>query len=113
MKRALITGVAGQDGSCLAECLLDKEYEVHGMFCRCPTFQYRRIEHLYVDAHEPNARLFLRAGDLSEGSGIRHVLEKAQPDGVYKLAAQSHVRISSDQAEYTGRCDRIRMPAHV
>ena len=101
MKKALITGITGQDGSYLAEFLLEKGYEVHGIFRRCSTFNTDRIDHLYVDAHEPDARMFLHAGDLSDGTGLRHILEKVQPDEVYNLAAQSHVRVSFDQPEYT------------
>jgi len=101
MKKALITGITGQDGSYLAEFLLAKDYEVHGIFRRCSTFNTDRIDHLYVDAHEPGARLFLHAGDMADGTGLRHVIEKVQPDEIYNLAAQSHVRISFDQPEYT------------
>jgi len=101
MKKALITGITGQDGSYLAELLLDKGYEVHGIFRRCSTFNTDRIEHLYVDAHDPSARLFLHAGDVADGTGLRHIIEMVQPDEVYNLAAQSHVRISFDQPEYT------------
>jgi GDPmannose 4,6-dehydratase len=101
MKKALITGITGQDGSYLAEFLLDKGYEVHGIFRRCSTFNTDRIEHLYVDAHDPEARLFLHAGDVADGTGLRHIIEKVRPDEVYNLAAQSHVRISFDQPEYT------------
>src|SRR5690349_4258805 len=100
-KSALITGITGQDGSYLAEFLLEKGYEVHGIFRRCSTFNTDRIDHIYVDAHEPGARMFLHAGDLSDGTGLRHILEKVQPDEVYNLGAQSHVRISFDQPEYT------------
>lgn len=101
MKRALITGITGQDGSYLAEFLLEKGYEVHGIFRRCSTFNTDRLDHIYVDAHEPGARLFLHAGDLADGTGLRHIVEKVQPDEVYNLGAQSHVRISFDQPEYT------------
>jgi GDPmannose 4,6-dehydratase len=101
MKRALITGITGQDGSYLAELLLDKGYEVHGIFRRCSTFNTDRIDHIYVDAHEPGARFFLHAGDLADGTGLRRIVEKVQPDEVYNLGAQSHVRVSFDQAEYT------------
>jgi GDPmannose 4,6-dehydratase len=101
MKKALITGITGQDGSYLAEFLLDKCYQVHGIFRRCSTFNTDRIEHLYVDAHDPSARLFLHAGDVADGSGLRHIIDKVAPDEVYNLAAQSHVRISFDQPEYT------------
>jgi len=101
MNRALITGITGQDGSYLAELLLSEEYEVHGIVRRCSTFNTTRIDHIYVDAHEPDARLFLHAGDMSDGTGLRHILEKVQPDEVYNLAAQSHVRVSFEQPEYT------------
>ena len=101
MKRALITGITGQDGSYLAELLLDKGYEVHGLVRRSSTFNTGRIDHIYVDAHEPGVRLFLHAGDLADGTGLRHVIERVQPDEVYNLGAQSHVRISFDQPEYT------------
>jgi len=101
MKRALITGITGQDGSYLTEFLLEKGYEVHGIFRRCSTFNTDRIDHLYVDAHDPSARLFLHAGDVADGTGLRHIIEKVRPDEVYNLAAQSHVRISFDQPEYT------------
>src|SRR5919107_4379134 len=101
MKKALISGITGQDGSYLAEFLLGKGYEVHGIVRRCSTFNTARVDHLYVDAHEPDARLFLHAGDMSDGTGLRHILEKVQPDEIYNLAAQSHVRISFDQPEYT------------
>jgi GDPmannose 4,6-dehydratase len=101
MKKALITGITGQDGSYLAELLLSKGYEVHGIVRRCSTFNTSRIDHIYVDAHEPGARLFLHAGDLADGTGIRHIVESVQPDEVYNLAAQSHVRVSFDQPEYT------------
>ena len=101
MKKALITGITGQDGSYLAELLLSKGYEVHGMFRRASTFNTSRIDHLYVDAHEPDARMILHAGDMADGTGLRHVIEQVQPDEVYNLAAQSHVRVSFDQPEYT------------
>jgi GDPmannose 4,6-dehydratase len=101
MKKALITGITGQDGSYLTEFLLGKGYEVHGIFRRCSTFNTDRIDHLYVDAHDPSARLFLHAGDVADGTGLRHIIGKVQPDEVYNLAAQSHVRISFDQPEYT------------
>ena len=87
MKKALITGITGQDGSYLAEFLLEKGYEVHGIVCRCSTFNTDRIDHLYVDAHEPDARMFLHAGDLADGTGLRHIVEQVQPDEVYNLGA--------------------------
>jgi GDPmannose 4,6-dehydratase len=101
-KRALITGITGQDGSYLAELLLDKGYEVHGVIRRASTFNTHRLDHLYVDAHEPEARLFLHYGDLTDGTRLVTLLTKVQPDEVYHLAAQTHVRVSFDEPEYTG-----------
>jgi GDPmannose 4,6-dehydratase len=101
-KKALITGITGQDGSYLAELLLDKGYEVHGLIRRASTFNTRRIEHLYVDPHETDARLFLHYGDLTDGTRLITLLTKVQPDEVYHLAAQSHVRVSFDEPEFTG-----------
>jgi GDPmannose 4,6-dehydratase len=100
--RALITGITGQDGSYLAELLLEKGYEVHGLIRRASTFNTRRIEHLYVDPHDPGARLFLHYADLTDSSRLITLLSKVQPDEVYHLAAQSHVRVSFDEPEYTG-----------
>jgi len=101
MKKALITGITGQDGSYLAELLLEKGYEVHGVIRRASTFNTDRIDHLYVDAHDPSARMFLHYGDLSDSSGLRMLLERVQPNEVYNLGAQSHVKVSFEQAEYT------------
>ncbi|MDR7485170.1 MAG: GDP-mannose 4,6-dehydratase [Armatimonadota bacterium] len=101
MPRALITGITGQDGSYLAEFLLDRGYEVHGVIRRASTFNTDRIDHLYRDPHDPDARLRLHYGDLSDSSGLRVLLERVQPDEVYNLGAQSHVRVSFDQPEYT------------
>lgn len=101
-KKALITGVTGQDGSYLAELLLHKGYEVHGLIRRASTFSTGRIDHLYRDPHDPDARMFLHYGDLSEGSRLATLLYEIQPDEVYNLAAQSHVRVSFDDPEYTG-----------
>ena len=101
MKRALITGITGQDGSYLAELLLDKGYQVDGLIRRCSTFNTERIDHLYQDPHVPKARLTLHYGDLGDGTGLRRVLEKVQPDEIYNLGAQSHVKVSFDQPEYT------------
>lgn len=100
-KRALITGITGQDGSYLAELLLSKGYEVHGLIRRASTFNTSRIDHLYVDPHEPNAKLFLHYGDLSDGARLVTLLAEIQPDEVYNLAAQSHVRVSFDEPEHT------------
>jgi len=101
-RRALITGITGQDGSYLAELLLAKGYEVHGLIRRASTFNTHRIEHLYVDPHEEHARLFLHYGDLTDGTRLVTLLSRLQPDEVYHLAAQSHVRVSFDEPEYTG-----------
>ena len=101
MKTALITGVTGQDGSYLAELLLSKGYVVHGIIRRASTFNTERLEHLYRDPHEPESRLFLHYGDLSDGTGLRRVLEQVQPQEVYNLGAQSHVKVSFDEPEYT------------
>jgi GDPmannose 4,6-dehydratase len=101
-KRALITGITGQDGSYLAELLLDKGYEVHGVIRRASTFNTHRLDHLYVDAHDPDARLFLHYGDLTDGTRLVTLLSKVEPDEVYHLAAQTHVRVSFDEPEYTG-----------
>ncbi|HEX8907455.1 MAG TPA: GDP-mannose 4,6-dehydratase, partial [Longimicrobiaceae bacterium] len=101
MPKALITGITGQDGSYLAELLLERGYEVHGVVRRASTFNTQRIDALYRDPHEPDARLFLHHGDLADGTGLRRVVEAVQPDEVYHLAAQSHVRVSYEQPEYT------------
>jgi len=100
-KKALITGITGQDGSFLAELLLSKGYEVHGIIRRCSVFNTARIDHIYQDAHLPNVRLFLHYGDASDGTSISRLLLSIQPDEVYNLWAQSHVRISFDQPVYT------------
>ena len=101
-KVALITGITGQDGSYLAEQLLDKGYVVHGLIRRASTFNTRRIDHLYQDPHDPEARLFLHYGDLTDGSRLVTLLERVQPSEVYHLGAQSHVRVSFDEPEFTG-----------
>jgi GDPmannose 4,6-dehydratase len=100
--RALITGITGQDGSYLAELLLGKGYEVHGLIRRASTFNTSRIDHLYQDPHDPEARLFLHYGDLSDGARLVTLLHEIDPDEVYNLAAQSHVRVSFDEPEHTG-----------
>jgi GDPmannose 4,6-dehydratase len=99
-KRALITGITGQDGSYLAELLLDKGYEVHGIIRRASTFNTSRIEHIYADPHQ-NAGLRLHYGDLADASALARLIEKIQPNEIYNLAAQSHVRVSFDSPEYT------------
>ncbi|GAA4174996.1 GDP-mannose 4,6-dehydratase [Gryllotalpicola koreensis] len=101
-KRAFITGITGQDGSYLAELLLAKGYEVHGLIRRASTFNTSRIDHLYVDPHDPDAKLFLHYGDLSDGARLVSLLASLRPDEVYNLAAQSHVRVSFDEPEHTG-----------
>ncbi len=101
-KKALITGITGQDGSYLAEFLLGKGYEVHGVIRRSSTFNTQRLEHLYVDFHQKDAKLFLHYGDLSDSSRLTTLLQTVAPDEVYNLAAQSHVRVSFDEPEHTG-----------
>ena len=100
-KRAFITGITGQDGSYLAELLLAKGYEVHGLIRRASTFNTARIDHLFVDPHERNAKLFLHYGDLSDGARLVTLMAQIDPDEVYNLAAQSHVRVSFDEPEHT------------
>ena len=101
-KKALITGITGQDGSYLAEFLLQKGYEVHGIIRRSSTFNTLRIDHLYQDVHEKDAKLFLHYGDLSDSSRLTTLLQTVEPTEVYNLAAQSHVRVSFDEPEHTG-----------
>jgi GDPmannose 4,6-dehydratase len=101
-KKAIITGITGQDGSYLAELLLGKGYEVHGLIRRSSTFNTDRIDHIYQDPHVPNPNLFLHYSDLTDGSRLVTLLNEIQPDEVYNLAAQSHVRVSFDEPEYTG-----------
>lgn len=100
--KALITGITGQDGSYLAELLLQKGYEVHGLIRRASTFNTDRIEHIYQDPHDPDARLFLHYGDLSDAGQLTHLIYNIRPEEIYHLAAQSHVRVSFDMPEYTG-----------
>jgi len=102
MKRAIITGITGQDGSYMAELLLSKGYEVHGIIRRASTFNTHRIDHIYQDPNRPSARLFLHHGDLSSSEWILNLIYSFAPDEVYHLAAQSHVRVSFDMPEYTG-----------
>jgi len=102
VKKALITGITGQDGSYLAEFLLSKEYEVHGIIRRASTFNTSRIDHIYVDPHKPNVRLFLHYGDLSDSEQISNVIYNIKPDEIYHLGAQTQVRVSFDIPEYTG-----------
>ena len=107
MKKALITGITGQDGSYLAELLLSKGYEVHGMIRRSSSFNTGRINHIYRDPHEKDVRLFLHYGDLNDASSINMLLRNIQPDEIYNLGAQSHVRVSFDVPEYTGDVDGL------
>lgn len=107
MKSALITGITGQDGSYLAELLLEKGYEVHGIIRRSSSFNTERIDHLYQDPHKTGTKLFLHYGDLSDGTGLRRILEKVKPDEVYNLGAQSHVKVSFDEPEYTADIDAL------
>ena len=94
MKKALITGVTGQDGAYLADFLLRKGYTVHGIIRRASTFNTDRIDNLYRDPHDPKARLLLHYGDMTDGTSLRRIIEKVQPDEVYNLGAQSHVKVS-------------------
>ena len=107
MEKALITGITGQDGSYLAELLLAKGYEVHGMIRRSSSFNTGRIDHIYRDPHEKDVRLFLHYGDLNDASSINLLLRDIQPDEIYNLGAQSHVRVSFDVPEYTGEVDGL------
>jgi len=102
IKKAFITGITGQDGSYLAELLLSKGYEVHGLIRRASTFNTSRIDHLYVDPHEPGRKLFLYYGDLSDGTQLTNLLYDISPDEIYHLGAQTQVRVSFDMPEYTG-----------
>ena len=102
MKKALITGITGQDGSYLAEFLLEKGYEVHGIVRRVSTFNRQRIEHLMPDIHREKHKIFLHYGDLTDASSLHRIIRDTQPDEVYHLGAQSHVRISFDIPEFTG-----------
>jgi GDPmannose 4,6-dehydratase len=106
-KKALITGITGQDGSYLSELLLEKGYEVHGVVRRSSSFNTDRIEHLYCDPHDPEARLFLHYGDLVDGTGLREILTRVRPNEVYNLGAQSHVKVSFDQPVYTVQTDAL------
>src|SRR6185437_422618 len=101
MKKALITGVTGQDGSYLAELLLSKGYDVHGIIRRASTFNTERVDHLYADPHSAKTRFHLHYGDLTDATVLRRLIELVRPDEVYNLGAQSHVRVSFDEPEYT------------
>jgi len=107
MKKALLSGITGQDGSYLVELLLSRGYEVHGIIRRSSTFNTGRIDHLYRDPHIPEAKLFLHYGDLSDGTALRRVIEHVQPDEIYNLGAQSHVMVSFEEPEYTVDVDAL------
>lgn len=102
MKKALITGITGQDGSYLAEFLLKKDYEVHGLIRRSSTFNTERIDHIYIDPHEAGVKLFLHYGDITDSGQLTNLIYNIQPDEIYHLGAQSHVRVSFDMPEFTG-----------
>jgi GDPmannose 4,6-dehydratase len=106
-KVAFITGITGQDGSYLAELLLEKGYEVHGLIRRSSSFNTSRIDHIYQDLHEPNPKLFLHYGDLIDGVGLSNLIREIVPDEVYNLGAQSHVQVSFSMPQYTGQVDAV------
>jgi GDPmannose 4,6-dehydratase len=107
MKRALITGITGQDGSYLAEFLLEKGYEVHGIKRRSSLFNTQRVDHIYQDPHVENSRFKLHYGDLSDTSNLTRILRDIEPDEVYNLGAQSHVAVSFESPEYTADVDGV------
>jgi GDPmannose 4,6-dehydratase len=107
LKRALITGVTGQDGAYLAEFLLAKGYEVHGIKRRASLFNTARIDHIYEDPHQPHPRFILHYGDMTDSTSLIHIVQKVQPDEIYNLAAQSHVQVSFEQPEYTANTDAV------
>ena len=106
-KKALITGITGQDGSYLAEFLLQKGYEVHGLKRRSSSFNTERIDHLYKDPHEMDNNLFLHYGDLTDSSNIIRTIQNIKPQEIYNLGAQSHVAVSFESPEYTANCDGL------
>src|SRR5688572_19894826 len=107
MKKALITGVTGQDGAYLAEFLLRKGYEVHGIKRRTSLFNTQRIDHLYLDPHIPHRRFILHHGDMTDSSSLQHIAQEVRPDEIYNLAAQSHVKVSFEEPEYTAQSDGL------
>src|SRR5690242_1284857 len=107
MKKALITGITGQDGAYLAEFLLDKGYEVHGIKRRTSILNTERIDHLYEDPHVPDRRLFLHYGDLADANSLIQIVQKVLPDEIYNLGAQSHVAVSFEEPEYTANIDAL------
>src|SRR5579883_1347488 len=106
-RKALITGITGQDGAYLAEYLLEKGYEVHGVRRRTSLFNTDRIDHLYKDPHEPGTRLYLHYGDMTDTSSLQRVIGLVEPDEIYNLAAQSHVAVSFEEPEYTANSDAL------
>ena len=107
MKKALITGITGQDGSYLAEFLLEKGYEVHGIKRRASSFNTSRIDHLYKDPHEISSKMILHYGDLTDSTNLIRIVQEIIPDEIYNLGAQSHVAVSFDTPEYTANCDAL------
>ena len=107
MKKALITGITGQDGAQLAEFLLDKDYEVHGVRRRTSLFNTDRIDHLYQDPHQEGTKLFLHYGDMTDTSSLVRIIGEVKPDEIYNLAAQSHVAVSFEEPEYTANSDAL------
>ena len=107
MKKALITGISGQDGSYLAELLLEKGYEVHGIKRRASSFNTARIDHLYQDPHESDPRLILHYGDLTDSTNLIRIVKQVQPDDIYNLGDQSHVAVSFEAPEYTANSDAL------
>jgi len=107
MKKALITGITGQDGAYLAEFLLGKGYEVHGIKRRSSSFNTARVDHLYKDPHEKDVRFFMHYGDLTDATNLIRIVQALQPDEIYNLAAQSHVKVSFESAEYTANADAL------
>ncbi|NEV61138.1 GDP-mannose 4,6-dehydratase, partial [Thiorhodococcus minor] len=106
-KKALITGITGQDGSYLAECLIEKGYEVHGIKRRASLFNTQRVDHLYEDPHQQDQQFVLHYGDLTDTSNLTRIIQQVQPDEVYNLGAQSHVAVSFEAPEYTADVDAI------
>src|SRR5437764_287524 len=106
-RKAIITGITGQDGAYLAELLLSKGYEVHGIKRRSSLLNTNRIDHLYEDPHQPNRHFMLHYGDLTDSSSLIQVVQKVQPDEIYNLAAQSHVKVSFEEPEYTANADGL------
>src|SRR6202158_3332972 len=107
MKKALITGITGQDGAYLAEFLLEKGYEVHGIKRRASSFNTARIDHLYQDPHDPDVRFRLHYGDLTDANSLIRIIQLVRPDEIYNLAAQSHVAVSFESPEYTANVDAL------